>query len=487
MIRLEHVTFTYANDEMPAISDVSLHVREGECVALLGASGCGKTTITRLLNGLVPEFYSGELYGDIYIDGKNTEHLYISDLSGFIGSVFQDPRSQFFATDTTAEVAFSCENAGLEQKEIVERIIGIAQSLEIEYLLERNIFQLSSGEKQMIAIASVCAYHPNILVFDEPSANLDLKATKKLEMMIKKLKQEGFTILLSEHRIHYIQKICDRAIYMKNGAIERILSAEELQKLDNENANMNGIRSPNLEKIQIQGDLEMADTREILKLQDVSFYYNKRTPVLQGLNLTAHAGQIIGVVGQNGAGKTTLLELICGLQKEKTGKIQMCEKPAKAKARQAYSYIVMQDSECQLFAESVEKELYLGNEKDTSIREQGMEILQRLNLSSYEKQHPASLSGGQKQRLCIAVSCMKDAPVICFDEPTSGLDYENMKQIAKLLREMAALGKVLVIVTHDFEFLAECCTHVFHMMSNGETDFFGVRERTVEEILDMMQ
>ena len=180
MIRIEDVSFRYSNSKDDALEHITLHIRKGEFVVLLGSSGCGKTTITRLINRLVPEFFEGELEGKIYIDGQDTSDMDIQDLAGIVGSVFQDPRSQFFATDTTAEIAFSCENVGLPREELCYRIERAANDLQITRLLERSIFELSSGEKQSVAIASVYALSPKILVLDEPSANLDSAATQHL-------------------------------------------------------------------------------------------------------------------------------------------------------------------------------------------------------------------------------------------------------------------------------------------------------------------
>ena len=167
-------------------------------MVLLGSSGCGKTTITRLINRLVPEFFEGKLEGKVYIDGQDTSDLDIQDLAGIVGSVFQDPRSQFFATDTTAEIAFSCENVGLPREELCRRIEMAANDLQITKLLERSIFELSSGEKQSIAIASVYALSPKILVLDEPSANLDSAATEHLMEILNTLKKQGYTIVISD-------------------------------------------------------------------------------------------------------------------------------------------------------------------------------------------------------------------------------------------------------------------------------------------------
>lgn len=481
MIHLKNVSFRYASCEEFTLRNIKLHVREGEFVVLLGASGCGKTTITRLINGLVPEFFEGELEGTVIVDGRNTSELNIQDLSGTVGSVFQDPRSQFFATDTTAEIAFACENAGLPRDELCERIERAARDLQITGLLERSIFELSSGEKQAVAIASVYAFSPRLLVLDEPSANLDSAATLHLTAILGALKKRGYTIVISEHRIHYLRFLADRAIHIENGMVARELNREEFSGLTNERANQMGLRS--LDLTALKPPTRRAVTKDAqLRLDGVSFGYGKGGFLLKDVSFSAEKGGIIGIVGHNGVGKSTLLELVCGLKRESAGKALINGAPAKPKTRIKSTYLVMQDSDYQLFTESVEKELYLGNGTNNGLRKKGRRILEHMRLSEFIERHPASLSGGQKQRLCIAVACMKDAGVICFDEPTSGLDYESMKSVAALLHALAEEGKTILLTSHDYEFLLGACTHICHLKNGSVADYYAVSDQAASKI-----
>ena len=204
MIKLQNLSFAYenTNETVGQLRNIDLHVEKGELIILSGKSGCGKTTLTRILNGLCPSFYPGKLEGGYSLDGENALKMPIHKLGTMVGSVFQDPRSQFFATNTTDEVVLGMENIPLERVAMQKRINAVCGQMHIDRLLDRRIFPLSSGEKQLVAIASVCAMEPKVIILDEPSANLDSEAMVRLGTLLYRLKAAGHTIILSEHRFH---------------------------------------------------------------------------------------------------------------------------------------------------------------------------------------------------------------------------------------------------------------------------------------------
>ncbi|MDO5725897.1 MAG: ABC transporter ATP-binding protein, partial [Tissierellia bacterium] len=450
MIEIKNLSFKYKGAKEMSLRDINLNISSGECILLMGESGCGKTSITRLINGLIPEFYDGELSGEIYLDNKDLSKLYISQIAENVGSVFQDPRGQFFSTDTNSELAFGLECQGISSEKIKTRVDQIILDLKLETLANRSIFELSGGEKQQIAIGSVYATKPKVILLDEPSANLDDKGIKRLAKVLKLLKSKKYTIVIAEHRINYLLDLIDRAIFMNKGKIESIYFPKDLINMSNEERKLKGFRILKAEQLERKSTHEVFG-ETLLKVRDLKFYYDKSRPILNNLNLSLRSGEVIGIAGNNGAGKSTLLKIICGLIKEKSGKIYFNNERLNPKARVKNAYYVMQDSDYQLFTDSVRNEFSIGDidASDAEI----LKTLEELSLKEYIEKHPLSLSGGQKQRLCIAVAKLKASKLICLDEPTSGLDYRSMLKVNNLIEELRIDKKAILIVSHDKEFL----------------------------------
>lgn len=458
MIEFENVSFTYTGQEHDGLRDINLKISDGECVLFCGRSGCGKTTLTRLVNGLIPQFYQGELQGCVLVDGQEISSLPMYQIAAKVGSVFQNPRTQFFNVDTDSEIAFGIENEARPPQELIKRVEQTAEDLQIQELRNRNIFELSGGEKQKIAFASVYAMFPQIYLLDEPSSNLDMASIQALRAHLQLIKSQGKTILIAEHRLYYLMGLVDRIVYLEKGEIKGIYTPEDFRQLSENERERMGLRAIDLRAVRPPKRLSLAPT-PALELRRVTLRYKKRT-IVHDIDLFAGKGEVIGVVGHNGAGKTTFSRALCGLHKDCEGQFLWDGKPIERKERLKRSYMVMQDVNYELFADSVEAECSFGihNPDQTLVNT----TLEELGLSPFRERHPNTLSGGQKQRVAVAVSMICGKDLLVFDEPTSGLDFDSMTQVAGLIRRLSNIGKVIFVVTHDFEFVCRTCSRVLH-------------------------
>ncbi|MDR1250860.1 MAG: energy-coupling factor ABC transporter ATP-binding protein [Treponema sp.] len=467
MIEIKNCSFAYTSacaskeDMKAAIQNINLRVEKGECILLCGRSGCGKTTLTRLVNGLIPYFYEGMLSGETLVAGKNICETPMYEIAKRAGSVFQNPRTQFFNVDTDSEIAFGMENLAWPPGEIARRLEQVSDEMHIRALRGRNIFALSGGEKQKIAFASIYAVSPDVYVLDEPSANLDLNAVEDLRRHLVKLKAQGKTILIAEHRLYYLTGVADRVIYMEKGHIENAWPPSEFARIPDETRREMGLREWDLNRVIPADELEHTENvLSTLQVNGVDLAYKKQ-PVLKGITFEAFPGEVIAITGQNGAGKSTLSWTLCGLRKESGGALFWRGEKSGVKRRQALSYMIMQDVNYQMFAESVEKECGFGLKNPDSGLIQ--HLLEDLELYQFRSRHPNTLSAGQKQRLAVAAGIAADKELLVFDEPTSGLDYDSMRRVAMLIRRLGLQKKLVFVVTHDVEFIAQACTRVLHL------------------------
>ena len=485
MIDFQNVSFSYGEESSGGgIRNVNLTINTGEFVLLTGESGCGKTTITRLVNGLVPHYYEGNLEGDVLLDGKSVSDTPLYDLAAMVGSVFQNPKSQFFNVDTDSELAFACENLGYPQEDILKRIDRTVSDYHIEDLMGRSVFALSGGEKQKIACASSSVLLPGIMVLDEPSSNLDMAAIDDLRQVLSLWKKQGKTILIAEHRLYYLHDLADRVLYVKDGEIEREYTPAEFDSLSDGTRKEMGLRPFSLSKLKPANQYQ-AHTAKQMEFQNFCFAYKKREP--ESLHIPSAelpVGETIAIIGLNGAGKSTLARCICGLEK-KCGLLQVDGKTLDWKARLKHCYMVMQDTSHQLFTESVTDEVLLSidNEDETVVDK----ILKQFDLLEYKDRHPLSLSGGQKQRVAIASAIVSNREIIVFDEPTSGLDLKHMREVARSLKSLADQGKTLLVITHDPELVMAGCSYVVHMEKGQIKESYPLDESGSKKVLDFFR
>ena len=457
MIEIRELSFKYKGGANYSLKDINLKINKGECILLCGKSGCGKSTLLKLINGIIPEFYDGDICGSVRVNGINTFTTEIHELSKFVGSVFQNPKTQFYTTNTTDEIAFGLENYGIDTETINKRITEVEKDLRLERLMNKNIFNLSGGEKQKIAIASTYALSPEIFVLDEPSSSLDIKSMKELSQTIENLKAMGKTIIIAEHRLWYLKDIVDRAIYMEDGKIIREYNMEEIEKLSEDERLKTGLRHSSYKDINLVNNEESFNEESSLEIRNLIFKRNART-ILSIDNLKFSYGNIIGIVGENGIGKSTFAKIVCGLYKTNDEEILKDNRRFNRRNRIKESLLVMQEVNYQLFTDTVFDEILL----TSKIRDKNIvnTYLKDMELENIIDRNPHTLSGGQKQRVIILSALLSGKKILFFDEPTSGLDYRNMKIVAKNIKKVKKKDRLILIISHDIEFLESVCDSI---------------------------
>ena len=479
MIKIDHISFSYGeeNENTGGVRDIDLNIEDGQFVVLCGESGCGKTTVTRLINGLIPHYYEGKMTGEVWVNGAKVSEQPLYDTAAVVGSVFQNPRSQFFNVDTTSEITFGCENLGQPEKDIRERLAKTVRDFRLEKLMDRNIFHLSGGEKQKIACAGVSIMEPDVLAMDEPSSNLDAASILDLSKILAFWKSQGKTIIVSEHRLYYLRGLADRFIYLADGQVSHDYSAAEFEQLTEQQRSDMGLRTFALERLLPPVLPQQAKTA--LALRNFHFAYKNEPETLHIMDCEIPTNRIVGIIGNNGAGKSTFSRCFCGLEK-RCGEIVWNGKKYRPKDRLNTCYMVMQEVNHQLFTESVLDEVLISMEEANQKRAE--EILSRLDLLDFKDRHPMSLSGGQKQRVAIASVIASKRSILFFDEPTSGLDYRHMKEVANVLRQVRNAGITVYVITHDLELILDCCTDIIHLEDGSIIDQYGMDEDGLRKI-----
>ena len=454
-LKANSLSFTY-QDSSEGIRNISFEIFPGEVVLLTGNSGCGKSTLLKCLNGLIPAITEGELTGNLSIFGKDYKDLKMHELNCEIGSVFQNPRSQFFTDNTTSELVFPMENYGYSINQMQEKLAALVKQFGLEKLLDKNIYILSSGERQMVALASALTMNQKIVLFDEPSANLDYGNAMKLGQIIRQLKKEGFVVIVADHRFYYLNDLIDKVFFMQSGKLTVFESEDDFKRsnYDTRSFDLFSLEVPFLKRLP-SGDV-------VASLTHVS-YKN----ILSDINLEFRKGEVTVLVGNNGAGKTTLAKLLCKSIKADRGKVYT----------EGLPFFIMQDPDYQLFGTSAENELSLVKKDGAKINE----CLEYLGIGKYKNTHPFSLSGGQKQRLQIGMAMLCDRPLIIFDEPTSGLDVSSMQHVADEVVRLRENSAVLVI-SHDYEFIRHVANRVVYLSDGKIQNDFKLDSQSLKEL-----
>lgn len=500
-LEIKNLNFRYHSREDLALKNISLSVAAGQVLLIAGASGCGKTTLARCINGLIPRSYKGDLTGSILLNGTDITGLSLAKISQIVGTVLQDPERQILGTRVANEVAFGLENLGLPREEIQARVAQSLEHLKIPHLMDRETFNLSGGEKQKVALAGVLAMHPSILLLDEPLASLDPASAQDALAIIRGLADEGMTVLMVEHRVEDVLRIHpENAIFMMDGEIKYYGPSDGLDrrvdyhevKLPAKMIMERAVYDPaprrltELRRNSLLGAGKITEKIPLVEFDNVAFWYEPDRPVLHDVSLQINRGDVIAVLGPNGAGKTTLVKHAIGLLKPKAGHVKVGGRDThEASVAQIASTLgyVFQSPSHMLFAPSVEEELAFGPNNLKHPAEQVQEEVARaveiVNLKGLEKYPPLALSFGQQKRVSIAAILAMQSRILAMDEPTAGQDYKNYMDFMDSILQLPSFEAILFI-THDIDMAVIYANRVL-IVNNGTVVCDGKPEEALKD------
>ena len=529
-VSVQGVTFTYHDAGGPALRAISFTQNAGEMIGVMGASGAGKSTLAKCLNRIIPEFEDGDFHGAIRIAGESIEHLRVCDLAPKVGMVFQDFESQLFSTNVAHEVAFAMEQVGMDRAEMVRRIKPALEAVGLRGFEHRDPMSLSGGEKQRLAIASVLALRPSVIVLDEPTTDLDPEGRAEVFELIRKLRVQGLSLIVIEHESEEL-RAADRIIVLREGQIasegppSEVFARTELLTAC-------GVRPPGLgHALELLGiDAQPKSVEQAYEvivraypsivgttydsiarsrapeqpqaaenaivgpafvgIENLSYSYAGGPRVLDSIDLKVGAGEFLAIVGQNGSGKTTLAKHIVGLLQPASGRVTIDGKdraqmrPAEMAREVAY---VFQNPDHQIFAATVEDEVAFGPRNfglpADEIKRRCDEALEAVGLQDERQSDPFLLSKGERQRLAVASVLVLRPRMLILDEPTTGLDHREQLRMMALVRDLNRAGIAIVIITHTPWLVAEYARRVVLMRKGAKIFDGGVREFFMQDEL----
>jgi energy-coupling factor transporter ATP-binding protein EcfA2 len=464
-LEVSNLSFRYQRREEFALQDLSFNVQSGEVLLIAGASGCGKTTLMRCINGLIPRTYHGDLSGEIRIFGKSATEMQMPELSQQVGTILQDPERQIVGSYVLNEAAFGLENLGMPREEILSRVDETLQFLGISHLRDRETFSISGGEKQKVALAGVLSMQPRILLLDEPLASLDPMSSREALLFFRWLADQGIAILIVEHRVEDVLTIHpENVLYLETGnqqyygEVDGLLQVVDYHKLklpaptiyERAKNEIPPIFNPLLHTMHEQPPL--------ISFEDIHFQYDPLLPeVLHDINFKVFPGDVIAILGHNGAGKTTLVKHALGLLKPTQGRVLLEGKDTKkitiAQAARTVGYVFQSPTQM-LFAPSVSEELEFGPRNlhfPLEMIKQNVDwAIHTVHLESELHTPPLALSFGQQKRISIAAVLAMRSRILMMDEPTAGQDYWNYLAFMDSILQMPGFDAILFI-THDVD------------------------------------
>ena len=496
VIEFVDFSFKYRAQSKPTLNNINLTIYEGEKVLIVGPSGSGKSTISNCINGLVPFSYKGDINGSLKINGKETKEMSIFELSNIVGTVLQDPDSQFIGLTVGEDIAFKLENDCVPQEEMKEKVRIVSKMVGIDTSLDSSPHRLSGGQKQRVTLAGVMVSDVDILLFDEPLANLDPATGKNaIELIDDIQKKTNKTVIIIEHRLEDVLHCnIDRVIVVNNGGIiadvtpNKLLESTILAETGireplyitalkyagveiTESLNPEHINTINMESCKGKLKEWYEDTKEqihdncnepLLELQNVKFGYTKEKQILKDISFKINKGEMVSIIGRNGAGKSTIIKLICGFYKPSFGKIFLSGKDISGdtiKERAEKIGMVMQNPNQMISKSMIFDEVALGLRArgipEKQIEETVFNTLKICGLYEFRNWPISALSFGQKKRVTIASILVLNPEVIILDEPTAGQDFKHYTEIMEFLRELNKSGVTIIMITHDMHLMLE--------------------------------
>lgn len=493
---IDNLSFQYRTRPEKAIQNISFELKPGEMLLIAGSSGCGKTTLARCINGLIPRSYRGTREGKVLLHGRDVAEMQIAEVAQTVGTLLQDPERQIVASNVYNEIAFGPENLGLPREQILSRVDAAMKRLRIEYLRERETFHLSGGEKQKVALAGLLAMNPSILLLDEPLASLDPASAHEALEVFRSLADEGKTVVLIEHRVEdAIFAKPDRLLYMEAGQVKYLGSIASLPT----EINHREVKLPAewvVKRVRQIGETpkkaELAVREErgepLVVFENVDFRYSEETPlILQNVNLHIYRGDLIAVLGPNGAGKSTLVKHAIGLLKPTSGRVLVEGKDTRSMSVAQIAHtlgFVFQSPTHMLYAPTVREELEFGPknlefEVDV-IKKMVAASVSTVNLKGFEEYPPLGLSFGQQKRTTIAAVLAMRSKIMIMDEPTAGQDYSNYTHFMDAMCRPLNGAKSLVaanfaatlFITHDLDLAVTYANRILlfgdkHVVADG--------------------
>lgn len=530
MIHFKNVFYSYPTRDVPTINGITLDIEQSDFVLVSGPTGCGKTTLVKMLNGIIPHLSKGKFSGGLSVLGRDVCSSSMEELTEEVGLIFQNPDDQIISNTVEEEIAFGLENLGFNFQQITQRVKWALKKTNIVDLKKRDTKELSGGQKQRVVIASQIAMRPKILVFDEPLSQLDPKGAKEVMECIVALNKEGITVIIIEHRVADIARYANKVLLLDKGRIayygetkqsfktalpvykrlgiqvpeevelsfglgikEIIFSYEKLKSTFDERISLsddwpsrffsrreywNKKQKRQKQRQPRTSTARFINLKTIVSLRKIDFEYVKEKPVLEGLTLDFYEGQNVALMGANGSGKSTLISLIAGINKASKGIVELNARELnsiKYKQRTSLVGLLIQNPDLMLFCETVEKELLFGPEHEKIKHSEAIlrmkEILENLGLSEHINDAPFALSVGQRLRTALGAVLTLRPSVLLLDEPTTGQNQENIVKVMKTLEEVSFI-KSIIFCTHDIYTATRYADRII-VLNSGKVVFDG--------------